>query len=351
MATPKPKSNNQFYLPDLCAPRMVLVIVLVAELIALVHTLSRHSVAQDFWIDLAKSSLFLLWSALGGAWLLCNLRGWLAKRSVRDGTLLSLLLILLTVTVVSEAAVWLGQYTGDTDLFPTNHLDFLLRNLSIGLIVGVLLLRYFYVSHEWERNVRMEAQSRIQALQARIRPHFLFNSLNTIASLIRSNPETAEEAVEDMSDLFRANLREQRDRISVKEELEVARIYQRIEQLRLGDRLKVMWDVNDIPMRAKIPSLTIQPLLENAIYHGIEPLSEGGTVTITGKMVNDDISIRVVNPIPNATDYTRHKGNQMAMDNIRQRMNIAYGERAKVTVEHTDSEYSVAILFPREGDQ
>ena len=351
MSKPKSTSTNQFYLPDLCAPRMVLVIVLVAELIAIMHTLSRHGVAQDFWIDLAKSSLFLLWAALGGAWLLCNARPWLAKRGVRDGTIICLGIILLTVTLVSEAAYWLGQYTGDNELFPNQHLDFLLRNLSIGLIVGILLLRYFYVSHEWERNVRMEAQSRIQALQARIRPHFLFNSLNTIASLIRSNPETAEEAVEDMSDLFRANLREQRDRISVKEELEIARIYQRIEQLRLGDRLKVVWDVNDLPMRAKIPSLTIQPLLENAIYHGIEPLADGGTVSITGRLVNEKISISVINPIPSSEDYSRHEGNKMAVDNIRQRLNIAYPETSQVDIQQEPHRYTVTIVFPREGDQ
>ncbi len=351
MSKPQANSKDQFYLPDLCAPRMVLVIVLVAELIAIVHTLSRHGVAQDFWIDLAKSSLFLLWAALGGAWLLCNARSWLAKRSVRDGTVICLGIILLTVALVSEAAYWLGQYTGDSELFPNQHWDFLLRNLGIGLIVGVLLLRYFYVSHEWERNVRMEAQSRIQALQARIRPHFLFNSLNTIASLIRSNPETAEEAVEDMSDLFRANLREQRDRISVKEELEIARIYQRIEQLRLGDRLKVVWDVGDLPMRAKIPSLTIQPLLENAIYHGIEPLPDGGTVTITGRLIDEKISIGVINPIPDSQDYSRHEGNKMAVDNIRQRLTIAYPENSEVNIQHETDRYAVTLVFPREGDQ
>ena len=310
--------------------------------------LSRHGVAQFFWIDLAKSSLFLLWAALGGAWLLCNLRPWLAKKSIRDSTILSLVLILVTIALVSEGAFWLGQYTDNTSLFPSQHFDFLIRNLGIGLIAGVLLLRYFYVSHEWRRNVQMEAHSRIQALQARIRPHFLFNSLNTIASLIRSNPVTAEEAVEDMSDLFRANLREQRDRISVKEELEIARIYQRIEQLRLGDRLKVVWDVSNVPMRAKIPSLTVQPLLENAIYHGIEPLPDGGTVSVMGKIENNEICISVSNPLPPQGDYSRHEGNRMAMDNIRQRLHIAYDGRGTVNVNHDKNAYHVEIRFPHE---
>lgn len=341
-----PSDKESFYIPDLCAPRMVFGIVLVAELIAIVHTLSRHGVAQNFWIDLAKSSLFLLWAALGGAWVLCNARGWLAKRSIRESTVYSLILILVTVAAVSEGAYWLGQYTGNVGLFPAKHFEFLARNLGIGLIAGVLLLRYFYVAHEWKRNVQMEASSRVQALQARIRPHFLFNSLNTIASLIRSNPATAEEAVEDMSDLFRANLREQKEKITLKEELEIARIYQRIEQLRLGDRLVVEWDVSDVPMRIKTPSLIIQPLLENAIYHGIEPLPEGGTVSIRCDLHKDELCITVTNPISQNKGTSGHKGNRMAMDNIRERLQLAYGNRARLLVTEDMDTYTVELRFP-----
>ena len=144
-------------------------------------------------------------------------------------------------------------------------------------------MRYLYVSSEWRRSIVLEAQARISALQALIRPHFLFNSMNTIASLTRTDPRQAEEAVEDLSDLLRAKPVDSRDRTSLKEELEVAAIYQRIEKLRLGDRLSVRWDIDELPMRAQIPSLTIQPLLENAIYHGIELLPDGGEVTVTGK--------------------------------------------------------------------
>ena len=153
--------------------------------------------------------------------------------------------------------------------------DLLARNAGIAVIVTALVLRYFFVTHQWQKHVRAEALSRIQALQARIRPHFLFNSMNTIAALTRSDPKRAEEAVEDLADLFRATLRDSHSPLRLKEELELTRIYQRIEALRLGDRLAVRWDVGALPMRAFVPGLTVQPLLENAIYHGIEPLAGG----------------------------------------------------------------------------
>jgi len=224
---------------------------------------------------------------------------------------------------------------------------FIMRTFAISSIVIALAMRYLYVSSEWRRSIVLEAQARISALQALIRPHFLFNSMNTIASLTRSNPKQAEEAIEDLADLLRANLSAPKDRTTLKEELEVAAIYQRIEKLRLGDRLSVRWDIDELPMRALIPSLTIQPLLENAIYHGIELLPEGGEVKVIGRRINDDLRISIRNPV--APDRARKKeGNKMAMANIRQRFELAYGSRATVNVEETDSEYKVQLQFPCE---
>ena len=151
-----------------------------------------------------------------------------------------------------------------------------LQNLAVCAIATGLALRYFYVTHQWQANVEAEAQSRVRALQARIRPHFLFNSMNTIASLTRSNPKVAEQAIADLSDLFRASLREHRERIPLAHEIEIARAYERVERLRLGERLQVDWQVDGLPMDAKVPALILQPLLENAVYHGIEPLDQGG---------------------------------------------------------------------------
>jgi len=184
-------------------------------------------------------------------------------------------------------------------------------------------------------------------LQALIRPHFLFNSMNTIASLTRSDPRQAEEAVEDLSDLLRANLSGSGHRTTLKEELEVAAIYQRIEKLRLGDRLSVRWDVDDLPMRALIPSLTVQPLLENAIYHGIELLPDGGEVVVTGERDDDYLVITIANPVAEGKQRSID-GNKMAMENIRQRFELAYDNRATVEIDSGNTAFSVKLRFPHE---
>src|SRR5688572_21351041 len=228
---------DTFFLPDFCATRMVFAVVLIAELVAVTLALARPD--APFLTELARISLFLQWLGLTNAALLCYSRRWLAALTVPQSSIAMFALILLNTVVISELALMLGTAfgaVGITDV-PTQHWPFLLRNAGIALIVTALLLRYFFVTHQWQKHVRAEALSRIQALQARIRPHFLFNSMNTIAALTRSDPKRAEEAVEDLADLFRATLRDSHSPLRLKEELELSRIYQRIEALRLGARL------------------------------------------------------------------------------------------------------------------
>ncbi len=251
----------------------------------------------------------------------------------------------------ARSAYLAGQYLNsasgsqDSTLFPTRHLELLARTAGISVIVGGLLLRYFYVSRQWRNNVQSQARARIDALQARIRPHFLFNSMNTIASLTRSDPELAEEAVQDLSDLFRATLAESNDRIPIKQELEVARIYQRIEALRLGDRLKVSWQIDELPLRALVPGLCLQPLLENAIYHGIEMLPDGGEIQVIGRKLGNRVSLEVRNPLtPGA--QPKPGGNRIALENIRQRMELAYSEKAGLTIDQGPDYFSVKLEFP-----
>jgi two-component system sensor histidine kinase AlgZ len=345
-----PASQTRFYLPDFCAPRMVLGVVLLAELLAIAFTLARPSLA-DWLGELARISLFMQWLALTGAALLCYLRPWLARFAVPAASALTFLLLLLNTGLISELAYWLGRNLAnrglDEDLFPSEHGPFLVRNLGISAIVSAMLLRYFFVANEWRRNVQAEARARIHALQARIRPHFLFNSMNTIASLTRTDPLRAEEAVEDLADLFRVTLRDSETPLRLKEELELTRIYQRIEQLRLGERLTVEWDVDALPEGARIPGLTLQPLVENAIYHGVEPLPAGGVVKIQGERCGDDLMIRVTNPLTERTASTR-SGNQLAVQNIRDRLKLAFGERGRLDVDQTESWYQVTLRFPCE---
>ena len=342
--------NTQVYLPDFCAAGTLFIILLVAELVAFVLTIAAHAPAGEFLLSLSKTSFFVLWVALLGTAVMCQLRGWLERAGKTRAFVISFVVLELLCLAVAELAWQLPARLVGVRVIDDTHYDFLIRTLAISSIILALAMRYLYVSSEWRRSIVLEAQARISALQALIRPHFLFNSMNTIASLTRSDPRQAEEAVEDLSDLLRASLSSNRDRTTLKEELEVAAIYQRIEKLRLGDRLNIRWDIKELPMRARIPSLTIQPLIENAIYHGIELLPDGGDVVVSGRRDGKYLQITVTNPV--APGKSRHKdGNKMALGNIRQRFELAYGSRASVDVREQDETYAVSLRFPDdEGD-
>jgi two-component system sensor histidine kinase AlgZ len=343
-----PGSGNAFYLPDFCAQRTALAIVLIVELTALVLTLARQS-ALDFWTDLARTSMLLLWIGLTVAALLCALRDRLLRLTVAGGSAAVLIIVTAVVAAVSVCATLVGRThlaidSGDAALFPSDAGSFAVRNVWIGLVVTGLTLRYFYVAQQWRRSVELRATARVHALQARIRPHFLFNSMNTIAALTRSNPARAEGAVQDLADLFRATLSDQRDTITLAEELEVAHTYQRMEQLRLGERLRVEWHTDALPAQALVPHLMIQPLLENAVYHGIEPRPEGGTITISGEVNGGQITVVVRNPMGPEADA--HDGNRLALANIRERLSLMYGERALMKSGRYDAEFIVTLRFP-----
>lgn len=349
MSVPAPQTDDakQLYLPDFCAARAVFAIVIIVELTALVLALARNEVVLGFWIDLARTSLFLLWIGLSGAALLCALRGYLSRQTLAAGSAMVLAMTAVLVMVISLAAHIFGPRAGPWSggALPADQWNFMLRNVAITVVVTALALRYFYVTHEWRHNVELQAKARVHALQARIRPHFLFNSMNTIAALTRSNPARAEEAVHDLADLFRANLNEKRNEIALSEEIEVALTYQRMEQLRLGERLRVEWKIDALPQEALVPGLTLQPLLENAIYHGVEPRPSGGVVTVTGEFNKGMIAIVVRNPLPLA-NLTVRDGNRLALANIKERLELMYGERATVKAGRFDDEYIVTLRFP-----
>jgi two-component system sensor histidine kinase AlgZ len=340
---------NAYYLPNFCTSRAALAIVLIVELTALVITLSRFNEEIGFWLELSRTSFFLLWIGLCGTAALCWSRPALSTLSAARVSAAVIGLIAALITAFSALAWWAGhtavvETIGLAPLFPHGFGDFTVRNLTIGLVVTVLALRYFYVAYEWERNVEMQARARVHALQARIRPHFLFNSMNTIASLTRTDPALAESAVQDLADLFRANLSEKRNTITLAEELEVARIYQRIEQLRLGERLRVEWNISQLPMQALVPGLLLQPLLENAIYHGVEPQPDGGVVTVTGELAGGLVTVVVRNRV--SERQNQREGNRLALANIRERLSLMYGERALVKAGRFDDEYIVTLRFP-----
>ncbi|UCE90320.1 MAG: sensor histidine kinase [Pseudomonadota bacterium] len=339
---------EDLFLPNFCGIRMVSAVVLIAQLFAFVLTLAPLGPnTADRWSDLGMISVFVQWNALTSCALLCLVRPLLCRLKTAWVVVITLAILLGIIALMSEGTFWLlhRSFAGFVPI-PVGHWEFLWRNLAIGGIVSALVLRYFYVQHQWKRNTRTEAEARLQALQSRIRPHFLFNSMNTIASLTRSQPEQAELAVEDLADLFRASLRDARNRITLEEELELCRRYLHIEGLRLGERLHVAWRTETLPGDALIPPLTLQPLVENAIYHGIERQVEGGTVTIAGRMDGRRLQIDITNPSPGADATAHREGNRLAMDNIRERLAMYYGPRDSVQVEDNATHYRVSINIP-----
>jgi two-component system sensor histidine kinase AlgZ len=304
---------------------------------------------RDPWSRLGVTSLFVQWIALSSAAVLCLSRPLLTQVSNAAAATISYLLLLLTGALVSE----LGYRLGDTLqlLSDAEHASFLLRNLAVNAILSALVLRYLYVQFQWRQKIQAEAQARVQALQARIRPHFLFNSLNTIAALTRSDAARAELAVQDMADLFRVSLREASERVTLEQELDVAQRYLRMEALRLGNRLQLVWDIERLPRKRLVPSLILQPLLENAVYHGVEPLPGGGLVSISGTAEGRRIAICIRNPRATKAVEAHRQGNRIALENIRLRLQLAFGNRAGVALQELEDCFETTLYFPREKMQ
>ncbi|MDO8933204.1 MAG: histidine kinase [Rhodocyclaceae bacterium] len=188
------------------------------------------------------------------------------------------------------------------------------------------------------------AEARLMALTARIRPHFLFNGLNAVLGVIRSDPRRAESALEELSGLFRVLMRDNRDLVPLSDEIALARQYLELEKLRLGERLRIRWDIETCPPDALVPPLMLQPLLENAVYHGIEPLQEADEITVRVTRQQDRVTIELANPY--AREHDRHAGNQMALANIRERLLLFFDLEAQLDTAERDGQYVVRISFP-----
>ena len=335
--------RDDFFLPDFCQAQSILFLVLIAELLVLVLVLFDTASLRFDWTSLALSSLFVQWLALSSAALLCNLRRWLMRLSVLWATSIAyalILLITLLYSVIAEIILY------DYEITPDGWAR-LVRNLMMAAIVSGMGFRYFYLTHQLRRQEQAELTSRIQALQSRIRPHFLFNSMNIIASLIPVDPDLAEEVVEDLSVLFRASLNKATSEpVRLEDEIDLCRKYLHIEGLRLDDRLKIEWQLEADPSDLRIPLLTLQPLLENAIYHGIQPLPEGGTVTVNLKSEDDQVKITITNPVSDKGSG-HASGNRIALENIRNRMYVIYGPGASLTTETLENGYITRLIYPR----
>jgi len=328
-------------IPDLCQARSVLWVILFSEALVIVLTLLSSGALDFSWEQFGLLSLYVQWIVLVCAAGLCRLRLHLPPMNINLVSAACLTVILFTNLMLSLFSQW----TLNNLFYENLGWDWLIRNQLITAILATLLLHYFYVQMQSRLRARSELQSRVQALHSRIRPHFLFNSMNIIASLIHVDPDKAEQAVEDLSELFRASLKEAGSEVSLKQELELCKKYVNIEQLRLGGRLQVTWDIQAAD-KTRIPLLTLQPLIENAIYHGIAPSPDGGTVAITLKNNNERIFLQVSNPVTLAQNTSRkEQGNQMALENIRHRLHALYGENVMMATEQNGHQFTIKIEY------
>ena len=349
---PKADTDTQEtdFLPDFCNGWVILNVAIIAEMLAFVITLVTRRISLNLLEDLFIISIFIQWIALASVAALCLARKYLNRLPNLRALIMAYLLLLCITFLVSEMAIWLLWFAGRIDTpRPEWYGYFHIQNLSVSAIINALALRYFLAKHELKLRTLSEAQAKMQALQSRLRPHFVFNSLNIIASLTRSAPAKAETSIEDMADLFRMMLGEDENLVPVKNEIEVAKKYLGLETLRLDNRLTVDWDIGKFPRKAVMPVLTLQPLLENAIHHGIELLPRGGMIGIKLWEENDKIHIRVVNPFPQTKSRQWTTIQNKSLENIRRRFQVHYGEAATLHTSEENGQFIVTVVLPTRG--
>ncbi|MDX2419316.1 MAG: histidine kinase [Xanthomonadales bacterium] len=329
------------YPPLFCRWRLLLAVMAVTQISVLLMGVGTLREFSLLWLGVA--SLYAQALALVTALSLCISRAWLGRLSARGAWLGSWVVAVLVALVFSYSAGVVGTVLG-AGPGRENFSLFILQSVRAVALVGVALLRYMFIRAQWRAQVLAQSEARVQALQARIRPHFLFNSLNTIASLIPEEPLSAERAIEDLADLFRGSMRRADSLISLSEELDLARRYLQMEERRLGDRLRVEWRVSELPDGASILPLTLQPLLENAVAHGIQPRADGGELKVYGRAEKDNIVITISNTL--GPDEHDNRGHGMALANIRERMELAFGPAASLITHQNDEQFFAVLSLP-----
>jgi two-component system sensor histidine kinase AlgZ len=296
---------------------------------ALFQAHSLEQFAQQFLELAALLEPVLLLSLLS----LYALSTWLSRLPYAWGIGIVLLPGLVWTTVLLNAGLMPGESLASFALA---------RAWLLCLLLGASVLAYFF----WRARAFSPAlaDARLQALQARIRPHFLFNSINAVLSLMRRDPGRAEAALEDLAELYRALMQDIRRLTTLADEVALCRQYLNLEQLRLGERLQVDWDIGSMPGDALVPQLLLQPLVENAIYHGIEPGAAPGTVRIS--IARDKEQVRVLLANPYHPDYHHRAGNRMALANIRERLALHFDIEASLSTEVEDGKFAIRIVLP-----
>jgi two-component system sensor histidine kinase AlgZ len=332
-------------MPDCCNIGTILRALLLVNGVVLAAVLLRARGINAALSDFLEASIVIEWACLLSLLAMCGVRRLLLSMGLMHAVAhwaQRALCALVPALVTGLIVYLLGSFEWFRNSF--DHMSLGEAMLTAGLF-GILLQHYF--------ELRMRAYSpalaeaRLQALQARIRPHFLFNSLNAVLSLIRIEPQRAEVALEDLADLFRVLMRDTRAMTSLQEEILLCRQYLSIEQIRLGERLQVEWDTSQISdevlQKAQISSLLLQPLLENAVRYGVEPSKVPALIEVKVARFLDRIEIAVVNPLH---AHTSVSGNQMALDNIRERLVLLYDVEAQLSSTTGEGRFEVRLRFP-----
>lgn len=324
-------------LPDCCNVGVVMRVLVAVNVAAAGHALLQAASPADAALRLIDVASWLEAAVLLGLAALCLARRWVAGRPRPLQWAVGLGVPALATLTMSLAAqrVGLGEWSMQA-LWPSA-----MRALA-AMGAAAALIEYFRLRARAFSPSLSEA--RLQALQARIRPHFLFNSLNTVLSLMRSRPREAETTLENLADLFRVFMRDTRELVPLDDEIEICRQYLAIEQLRLGERLTISWKLDGMPGDALLPSLLLQPLVENAVHHGIEPSSESGEIAISVARVGERVRVEIVNPL--TTQAPTRPGNQMALSNVRERLMLLYDMEAELKTAPEDGRFKLTLEFP-----
>jgi two-component system sensor histidine kinase AlgZ len=320
-------------LPDFRNLGVCLRTLLLVNLMAVVAAVLQSDSPDQIMARLAEMSAFLQPVLLLGLLLLYAASPLLNRLPYWSGVGMVFLVAVVITAMVHAAA---------SSLFVFEYAFPRMRALLIAVVVTAIVLYYFNMRQRALSPALIEA--RLQALQARIRPHFLFNSINAVLSLMRSHPKRAETALEDMADLFRVLMADNRDLVPLAQEIALSRQYLALEKLRLDERLNIAWQIDNMPPDALIPPLVLQPLLENAVYHGIEPLPDGGEITINIHSDRDQVHLVLSNPYNAQKDRT--SGNKMALTNIQERLALHFDAEASMTSRMDNGRYEVHIVIP-----
>ena len=255
----------------------------------------------------------------------------------------------------------LGHLVERADLFP--GAAFRLARISdllmtLGVLLYLLAVAVHYLITSWEDSRLAEkrllqanlaaSEAELRALKAQIDPHFLFNSLNSINALVGRDPEAARQVCAGLGDLMRLNLQTGRKRsITLEEELAMVRMYLDLEKVRLGPRLQVEERVERSTLSCQVPPRMLQPLMENALKHGIGSLIEGGVVTLDARVAGDLLVVNVTNPVD--PDSPPRPGTGTGLGNLKRQLHALYGDRARLQAGGNGTSYSARVTLPADG--